>query len=74
MSRLEAIGRHIQEHRSGMVVDMVFAIAWVTVVTVVLDVLMGAPQWLYYLTLLGGIVAYYGFFWTLEAVSSDDET
>ncbi|MFC7026532.1 hypothetical protein ACFQJ5_01315 [Halomicroarcula sp. GCM10025324] len=70
MSRLEAIGRHIQEHRSGMVVDMVFAIAWVTVVTVVLDVLMGAPQWLYYLTLLGGIVAYYGFFWTLDAVTA----
>jgi hypothetical protein len=74
MSRLEAIGRHIQEHRSGMVVDMVFAIAWVTVVTVVLDVLMGAPQWLYYLTLLGGIVAYYGFFWTLEAVTGAEET
>lgn len=71
MSRLEAIGRHIQEHRSGMVVDMAFAIAWVTVVTVVLDVLMGAPQWLYYLTLFGGIVAYYGFFWTLEAVTAD---
>ncbi|MFC7019264.1 MULTISPECIES: hypothetical protein [Haloarcula] len=74
MSRLEAIGRHIREHRSGMVVDMVFAIAWVTVVTVVLDVLMSAPQWLYYLTLLGGIVAYYGFFWTLEAVAADEGT
>ena len=65
---LETVGRHVEEHRGGMVVDFVFALAWVTVVTVVFDLLPGGPQWLYYLTLLGGVVAYYGFFWSLEAV------
>nr|WP_262180136.1 MULTISPECIES: hypothetical protein [Halomicroarcula] len=65
---LETVGRHVDEHRGGMVVDFVFALAWVTVVTVIFDLLPGGPQWLYYLTLLGGVVAYYGFFWSLEAV------
>jgi hypothetical protein len=65
---LETVGEHLQEHRSGMLVDLVFALAWVTVVTLVFDLLPGGPQWLYYLTLLGGVVAYYGFFASLEAV------
>jgi hypothetical protein len=65
---LETIGEHLREHRSGMLVDLVFALAWVTVVTLVFDLLPGGPQWLYYLTLLGGVIAYYGFFASLEAV------
>jgi hypothetical protein len=68
---LETVGEHVDEHRSGMVVDFVFALAWVTVVTVVFDLLPGGPQWLYYLTLLGGVVAYYGFFWSLDAVRAE---
>ena len=68
---LETVGRHVEEHRSGMVVDFVFALAWVTVVTVVFDLLPGGPQWLYYLTLLGGVVAYFGFFRSLEAVRAE---
>ncbi|MFC7076735.1 hypothetical protein [Haloarcula halophila] len=68
---LETIGEHVQEHRSGMVVDFVFALTWVTVVTVIFDVLLGAPQWVYYLALAGGVVAYYGFFWSLDAVSTE---
>jgi hypothetical protein len=69
---LETVGRHVEEHRGGMVVDFVFALAWVTVVTVVFDLLPGGPQWLYYLTLLGGVVAYFGFFWSLEAVRESE--
>ena len=68
---LETVGKHVREHRSGMVVDLLFAVAWVTVVTVVFDVLPGGPQWLYYLTLVGGVVAYFGFFASLEAVRED---
>jgi len=68
---LETVGEHVDEHRGGMVVDFVFALAWVTVVTVVFDLLPGGPQWLYYLTLLGGVVAYYGFFWSLDAVRAE---
>ncbi|MBX0324044.1 hypothetical protein EGH21_13485 [Halomicroarcula sp. F13] len=70
---LETVGEHVCEHRSGMFVDLVFAIAWVTVVTLVFDLLPGGPQWLYYLTLLGGVVAYFGFFASLEAVREGDE-
>jgi len=69
---LETVGEHVREHRSGMFVDFVFAVAWVTVVTVVFDLLPGGPQWLYYLTLLGGVVAYFGFFWSLEAVRAGE--
>jgi len=68
---LETVGRHVDEHRGGIVVDFVFALAWVTVVTVVFDLLPGGPQWLYYLTLLGGVVAYFGFFLSLEAVRAE---
>ncbi|WP_224447359.1 hypothetical protein [Haloprofundus salilacus] len=70
MSRLEAIGKHVREHRRGMFVDLVFAMAWVTVVTIVFD-LLKAPQWAYYLAMLGGVVAYYGFFWSLEAAKNE---
>lgn len=66
MSRLEAVGEHVREHRSGMLVDLVFAVAWVTAVSVVFD-LLGAPEWAHYLAMAGGVVAYYGFFWSLEA-------
>jgi hypothetical protein len=65
MSVADAILAHVRDHRRGMVVDLVFALIWVTVVTVLFDALSG-PRSIYYLTLLGGVVAYYGFFWSLE--------
>ncbi|SDM12638.1 hypothetical protein SAMN04487949_0955 [Halogranum gelatinilyticum] len=65
MSRLEAIGEHVREHRSGMVVDLVFAMAWVAVVSLVFEVVDG-PQWAYYFTMACGVLAYYGFFWSLD--------
>ncbi len=51
--------------RTRMFVDLVFALAWVTAVSVIFDVL-SAPQWAYYLSLAAGVVAYYGFFASLE--------
>lgn len=71
MTRLEAIGEHVRENRSGMFVDLVFAMAWVTAVSVVFDLLQG-PRWAYYLAMFGGVVAYYGFFWSLEAAKDAD--
>lgn len=73
MSVLEAVGDHVREHRSGMVVDLVFAMAWVTVVSVLFDLLQG-PQWAYYLTMAAGVVAYYGFFWSLAAAKGTSAT
>jgi hypothetical protein len=64
MSVVDALRSHVRDNRRGMVVDLAFAVVWVTVVTVVFDVFSG-PRPIYYLTLLGGVVAYYGFFWSL---------
>lgn len=72
MSLVEAVGDHVREHRSGMVVDLVFAVVWVTLVSVVFG-LLGAPQWARYLALFGGVVAYYGFFGSLDAVREREE-
>jgi hypothetical protein len=71
MSLAETIRNHVREHKRGMVTDLVFAIAWVTVVTVLFDTFDG-PQTLYYLTMAAGVVAYFGFFWSLEAVRDGD--
>ncbi|QIB76032.1 hypothetical protein G3I44_18160 [Halogeometricum borinquense] len=66
MSLAETIRNHVREHRSGMLTDLLFALVWVTGVSVLFDVLNG-PQWAYYLCLCAGVVAYYGFFASLEA-------
>ena len=66
MSVVDAIRDHVGEHRSGMVVDLVFAMAWVVAVSIVFEALQ-APQWATYLAMALGVVAYYGFFWSLEA-------
>ncbi|WP_227378888.1 hypothetical protein [Haladaptatus halobius] len=56
---------HVREHRSGMVVDLAFAVAWVAVVSALFDLLQG-PTWAYHLSLFAGVVAYFGFFASLE--------
>lgn len=61
MSLASAIREHVDEHRSGMVVDLAFAVGWVTGVTALFSLLDG-PQWAYHLCLFGGVVAYFGFF------------
>jgi hypothetical protein len=66
MSLADAIRDHVREHRSGMLFDFVFAVVWVTLVSLLFDVLQG-PQWAYYLALASGVAAYYGFVWSLSA-------
>ncbi|WP_257299110.1 hypothetical protein [Haloarchaeobius sp. FL176] len=58
---------HVREHRSGMALDLAFAVVWVAVVTALFRGL-GSPQWAYHLALAGGVVAYYGFFGSLAGV------
>ncbi|WP_440990801.1 hypothetical protein [Haloarchaeobius baliensis] len=62
-----ALADHVREHRSGMAVDLAFAVVWVAVVTALFRGL-GSPRWAYHLALAGGVVAYYGFFGSLEGV------
>lgn len=73
MSRLEAVGEHVREHRSGMAVDLAFAVVWVTVVSVVFGALR-APQWATYLGMAAGVAAYYGFFWSMAVARDGDAT
>jgi hypothetical protein len=65
MSRLERLGEYVRKNRSGMFTDLVFAIAWVTLVNVIFAVIDG-PQWAYYMFMLAGIIAYFGLVWSLE--------
>ena len=66
MSLVETVREHVREHRRGMLFDLVFAIAWVTVVSLLFEVVDG-PQWAYYLCMAAGVAAYFGFVWSLDA-------
>ncbi|MFC7167406.1 hypothetical protein [Halospeciosus flavus] len=66
MNPIETVREHVGEHRSGLLADLVFALAWVTFVNVFFDVVSG-PQWAYYLFMAAGVVAYFGFFASLKA-------
>ena len=59
----------IREHRSGMVLDLAFAVVWVTLVSAFFDLVAG-PQWAYYLCMGAGVVAYFGFFASLDAAKA----
>jgi hypothetical protein len=69
---LERLGEYILENRGGIVSDLVFAVVWVTLVTVIFRFVDG-PDWAYYLFMLAGIVAYFGFFLSLEAALESAE-
>ena len=70
MDVVAAVRDHVREHRSGMAADLAFAVVWVAVVTALFDVLAG-PTWAYHLTLAGGVLAYFGFFGSLEAAKAE---
>ncbi len=61
----DSLTDYVRENRSGLVTDLVFAVVWVTIVTVVFEILDG-PDWAYYAAMLAGVVAYFGFFASLE--------
>lgn len=66
-SLADRVRSQVSENRAGMVQDLVFAIAWVTLVSLLYDVAFaGAPQWVLYMFMLAGVPAYYGFFFSLE--------
>jgi len=60
MSLGERLGEYLDDHGHGMVYDLVFAVVWVTAVTVLHGALQG-PQWAYYLLLIAGVPAYFVF-------------
>ena len=62
-----------REEKWGMFVDLVFAIAWVTMVELLFRVVDG-PTWAYYLLMVSGIVAYFGLVWNLELAKAGRES
>ncbi len=74
MSLTDRLRTHVREHRSGMLHDLVFAVVWVGLVSLLFDVVfVDAPQWVLYMFLLAGIPAYFGFFMSLEIARSQAE-
>lgn len=65
MTIIDRVRDYVREHRSGMLVDLVFAVVWVTIVSLIFNVVAG-PQWAYYLFMFAGVVAYFGFFASLD--------
>lgn len=69
---LHRIGEYVVENRRGMVGDLVFAVLWVTLVNAFFQLVDG-PTWAYYMFMLAGIVAYFGFVFSVQfAVESEE--
>lgn len=67
MSLGDRIRDHAREHRTGMLHDLMFAVVWVGLVSLLFDlVFVSAPTWAFYLFMVAGIPAYFGFFFSLE--------
>lgn len=59
MTTLDQLVEYVRTHRWGMVNDLLFALAWVGLISV-LFTLVDGPQWAYYLLMATGIPAYFG--------------
>ena len=70
MSQLDDLAESVGEQRWGILTDLVFAIAWVGLVTAFFD-FVGGPRWAYYLFLLAGAVAYWLMVDLSEAVADE---
>jgi len=67
MSLIERLREHARDHKQGMIHDLMFAVIWVAVISLLFDfVFVSAPWWALYLFLLAGIPAYFGFVFSLQ--------
>ncbi|MCL7418950.1 MAG: hypothetical protein M8354_14100 [Halalkalicoccus sp.] len=67
MDPTDRIREHVRENRTGMLHDLMFAVVWVGVVSFLFEfVFTSAPGWAFYMFMLAGIPAYFGFFLSLE--------
>lgn len=67
MTLIDRIREHARENRTGMVHDLLFAIVWVSMVSFLFEfVFVSAPSWAFYMFMIAGIPAYFGFFISLE--------
>ncbi|WP_101294055.1 hypothetical protein [Halegenticoccus soli] len=61
----DRLREHVSENKRGIVHDLMFAVIWVTLVSLIFEAVEG-PRWAYYLFMVAGIPAYFGFFLSLE--------
>lgn len=62
-----------REERWGILTDLAFAIAWVTIVELFFSLVDG-PTWAYYMFMLAGVVAYFGLIFSFKmAVAQQDQ-
>ena len=71
-STLHRLGVYVVENRRGMVGDLVFALVWVTMVNALFRLVDG-PDWAYYLLMVAGVVAYFGFVFSVELAAEVEE-
>lgn len=71
MSAIERLRQVVDRHGRGMATDLAFALVWVTLVEVLFALVEG-PQWAYYMFMVAGIVAYFGFFASVEARTDEN--
>lgn len=71
-SLFRRLGEYVVENRRGMVGDFVFAVVWVTVVNVFFQLVDG-PTWAYYLMMFAGVLAYFGFVYSMQLAIADAE-
>ncbi|MDF9746340.1 hypothetical protein [Natrinema salsiterrestre] len=58
-----------REERWGILTDLAFAVVWVTLVELI-NYFLEPPTTVYYLLMLAGIVAYFGFLWNFDLATS----
>jgi hypothetical protein len=74
MGPTDRLREHVRENGTGMVHDLLFALAWVGLVSLLFEfVFVDAPTWVFTMFMLAGIPAYFGFFWSLEAAKASTE-
>jgi len=71
----DRLQEHLDENKRGMLYDVLFAVVWVTFISMLFEfVFLSAPTWAYYMFMLAGIPAYFGFFWSLRVAKAQQES
>ncbi len=65
MSVIDRLREYVLNHQRGIVHDFLFALAWVGVVSAIFGVVDG-PGWAYYLLMVTGVPAYFGFVYSWQ--------
>lgn len=74
MSLGDRLQEHFSDNSQGMLYDLLFAVAWATFISMLFRfIFVSAPTWAYYLFMLCGIPAYFGFFWSLEMARAQQQ-